>query len=204
MKETLSSERTPDVSGWKETLEALASAHQEVIQNKNNSEKMAAFSAAWKKAFDEAATTDEMGELIHHVPNTEDQNKLKEKWDRLSEEEESKLVGTHDLQALKHAYDNAPFDEHQGVALQKLVDEINDEKVARSFHNKSAPGSNLSMALEKKFPTLLGKREKMKEEDADEEGCLYDIEDEENESPEEQNKKTETLIQRIRKTLGLK
>jgi len=204
MKETLSSERTPDVSGWKETLEALASAHQEVIKNKNNSEKMEAFIAAWKKAFDEAATTDEMGELIHHVPNTEDQKKIQEKWDRLSEEEEGRLVGTHDLQALKHAYDNAPFDEHQGVALQKLVDEINDEKVARNFHNKEAPGSNLSLALEKKFPKLIEKRENIKNEDEDEEGGLYDIESEGSESPEDQNKKTETLIQRIRKTLGLK
>jgi len=204
MKETLSSERTPDVSGWKETLEALASAHQEAIQHKNNSEKMSAFNAAWNKAFDKAATTDEMGELIHHVPNTEDQNKIKEKWDRLSEEEEARLIGTHDLQALKHAYDNAPFDEHRGVALQKLMDEINDEKTARNLHHEYAPGSDLSIALEEKFPKLFGKREKNNEEDVNEEGGLYDIEEEENESPEEQNKKTEMLIQRIRKTLGLK
>jgi hypothetical protein len=135
--------------------------------------------------------------------------KMRIKWNELSDKEISEAK---ELKALKHSYDNAPFNEHRTIALEKLVSAIT-EKEAHHFHDKAETGSELARALEKKFPELFAKKESPKEEDINPEADeMYDIESEANEETEEeeelgqteeQEKKTEGMIHRIRRALGL-
>lgn len=207
MKEIYSSERTPDVKDWNNILNAVIAAHKNFSDNHDDPEKLESFKAAWNTALEKAATTDEMEELAHHVPidkirdfHSSALEKMRAKWDVLSDKE---LADAHDLTALKHAYDNAPFDEHRAIALEKLVLAIT-EKDAHRFHDKYKGGSELALALENKFPELFSRVAKEQKNDvskidAEDDGGLYDNE----EIKEKEEKKTSWLIRQIRKTLGL-
>ena len=208
MKEKISLERTPDVENWNNLLNAVIVAHKGFSDDHYNAEKLEIYKTAWNKALDAAATTDEMNELIHHVPienvhefspvaakkiqehHESAQEKIRAKWDMLTDKE---LTEAKDPKALLHAYENAPFDEHREVALKKLV-EVIESKDARYYHDKSEAGSNLALALEEKFPEIF-KHVKKPVEESKEEGGLYDM--------EEQEEKKKSLIQKIREALGL-
>lgn len=208
MKEKISPERTPDVENWNSLLNAVILAHKGFSDDHDNAEKLEVYKTAWNKALDAAATTDEMNELVHHVPienvhefsplatkkiqehHESALEKIRAKWDMLIDKE---LTEAKNPKALLHAYENAPFDEHREAALKKLV-EVITEKEARAFHDKSEAGSNLALALEEKFPNLFT-HIKTRQEESEEEGGIYDM--------EEQEEKQKSLIQKIREALGL-
>ncbi len=208
MKEKISLERTPDVENWNNLLSAVIAVHKDFSDHHDDAEKLEAYKTSWNKALDAAATTDEMNELIHHVPiedihefsplatkkvqeyHESAQERIRAKWDMLTDKE---LAEAKDLKALMHAYDNAPFDEHRVAAMEKLVGAIT-EKEAKEYHAKGGLGSPLALSLEEKFPELF-KHAKIPQEENEEEGGLYGV--------KEQKEKEKSLIQKIREALGL-
>ena len=179
-------EKISETHQWEDTFDALVVAHKNATCDSHNEKKHQEFKDVWNRALDEATTSEEMERLNRYVPtdhvddwrSLEAQKRIREKWDQAEENEES--GAGDDLVKLKHAYDHAPLNERRQIALEKLVSAIT-EKDARHFHNESNPGSDLSLALENKFPSLFAKNKDTRIEDfSPKEGGLDDMEESEN------------------------
>lgn len=200
---------------WKNSFDAMVTAYKDACDNLDDEEKHEIYKQLWKSAMKKATKTEEMEALQHYVPtdhardyHSEAQKEEREKWDILEAKEIDDAK--NNLSALKHAYDHSPSDEYREKALVALLDAINTEKDARDFHKNYTAGSDVSRALEKKFPKLFTKKEKENDQNNDvPDGGLEDMEEDEitlsddGETLEEEKKSH--LIKRLwEKLLGLK
>lgn len=181
MQESFSPEQASHAEIWEGTLNAVITAHTAFMDDHSNEEKLSVFQAAFDNALAQAATTDEMGQLIRHVPidhihdyHSSSKEKVREKWGQLSNKE---ISTAKDIVALKHAYDNAPFDEHREIALEKLVEAVT-EKDALRIHGDAGAGTSLAIAIEKKFPGIFAGKKGHEESRLNDTDGSYDEKDE--------------------------
>jgi hypothetical protein len=216
MLEKITPENLKEYKSWKASFDAMIVAYEDACKNLDDEEKHEKYKQLWKFALKEATTTEEMEALQHYIPtdhagdyHSEAQKEEREKWDELEKKEIDDAKDN--LSALKHAYDHSPSDEYREKALARLIEAIGTEKDARDFHKNYVAGSDVSRALEKKFPKLFAKqKETASSKEADvEDGGLLDIGENEitlsddKETAEEEKKSH--LIKRIwEKLLGLK